>query len=373
MYKGRGFRLGDVPDRPTSGARNGDGAMKIQVLYFQGCPNHMLTVDLARQVVAEIGLDAEIKEVEVTRDDDAAQVGFLGSPTVLVNGVDIEAGARTRTDFGFSCRTYAGMGMPPRALMIAAAESAAAEEGRGVGPDRCETNDCCAPTTASRVAETPESRERTGLWAIAGSVGSAVLASACCWLPLTLLAVGTSAVGVSTAFERTRPLFLAMAAVFLSTGFYLNYFRKRRAFACSTCAVPRPRLRRFNRAMLWVSTVVVLSVALFPKWFPLVLNQGATGATVSKSLFDVLTVELRIDGMTCEGCAAFIEHTLVKLPGVRSASVVYADRRALVALDPDSGLSNEDLISVVEKLGYQASLVTPSAPAIQTTSSQKER
>ena len=121
--------------------------------------------------------------------------------------------------------------------------------------------------------------------------------------------------------------------------------------------------------MLWVSTVVVLSVALFPKWFPLVLNQGATGATVSKSLFDVLTVELRIDGMTCEGCAAFIEHTLVKLPGVRSASVVYADRRALVALDPDSGLSNEDLIRIVEKLGYKASLVTSSTPAIQTTSS----
>ncbi|MEE9129119.1 MAG: mercuric transporter MerT family protein [Phycisphaerales bacterium] len=347
--------------------------MKIQVLYFQGCPNHMLTVDLARQVVAEIGLDAEIKEVEVTRDDDAAQVGFLGSPTVLVNGVDIEAGARTRTGFGFSCRTYAGRGVPPRALMVAAVESAAAEQGRGVAPVRCETDDGGAATTASRVAELLEPEDRSGLWAIGGSVGSAALASACCWLPLALLAVGTSAGGVSTAFERTRPLFLVLAAVFLSTGFYLNYFRKPTAVACSTCAAPRPKLRRFNRAMLWVSTVVVLSVAVFPNWFPLLLNRGATAATASQSLVDAPTVELRIDGMTCEGCAAFIEHTLVKLPGVRSASVVYTDRRALVALDPDSGLSNEALISAIEKLGYQASLESPSTPAIQTTSSQKER
>ena len=347
--------------------------MKVQVLYFTGCPNHIPTVDLARQVIAEIGLDAEIEEVEVASGDDAAQLRFLGSPTVLVDGVDIEVGARTRMDFGFSCRTYAGMGVPPRALMVAAVESAAAEESRGVGPMRRETNDGWAPTTASRVAETPESRERTGLWAIGGSVGSAALASACCWGPLVLLAVGASAAGVSSAFERTRPLFLALAAVFLSTGFYLNYFRKRRAVACSTCAAPRPRLRRLNRAMLWVSTVVVLSVALFPNWFPLLLNRGATAATASKSLVDAPTVELRIDGMTCEGCAAFIEHTLVKLPGVRSASVVYTDRRALVALDPDSGLSNEDLISAVEKLGYQASLGNPSTPAIQTTSSQKER
>ncbi len=347
--------------------------MIVQVLYFTGCPNHTRTVELAREVIAEIGLDAEIEEVEVASDDDAAQLRFLGSPTVLVNGVDIEVGARARMDFGFSCRTYDGLGVPPRALMVAAVESAAAEEGRDVAPARCETNDGCAPTTASMVAETPESRERTGLWASAGSVGSAALASACCWLPLALLAVGTSAAGVSTAFERTRPLFLVLAAVFISTGFYLNYFRKRRAVACSTCAVPRPRLRRFNRAMLWVSSVVVLSVALFPNWFPLLLNQGATAATASESLVDATTVELRIDGMTCEGCAAFIEHTLVKLPGVRSASVVYADRRALVALDPNSPLSNEDLISAVEKLGYQASLGNPSTPAIQTVSSQKER
>lgn len=347
--------------------------MKVQVLYFTGCPNHMPTIDLARQVIAEIALDAEIEEVEVASGDDAAQLRFLGSPTVLVNGVDIEASARTRMDFGFSCRTYAGMGVPPRALMVAAVESAAAEEGCDVAPVRRETNDGCAPTTASRLAETPESRERTGLWAIGGSVGSAALASACCWGPLVLLAVGASAAGVSTAFARTRPLFLVLAAVFLSTGFYLNYFSKRRAVACSTCAAPRPKLRRFNRAMLWVSTVVVLSVALFPNWFPLLLNRGATAATAPQSLVDAPTVELRIDGMTCEGCAAFIEHTLVKLPGVRSASVVYADRRARVALDPDSGLSNADLIRAVEKLGYQASPGNPSTPAIQTTSSQKER
>ncbi len=347
--------------------------MKVQVLYFTGCPNHMPTVDLARQVIAEIGLDAEIEEVEVASGDDAAQLCFLGSPTVLVDGVDIEPNARTRMDFGFSCRTYDGMGVPPRALMAAAVESAAAKEACDVAPAECETNDDCAPTTAARVAETPKSHERTGLWAIGGSVGSAALASACCWLPLPLLAVGTSAAGVATAFQRTRPLFLVMAAVFLSTGFYLNYFSKPRAVACSTCAAPRPKLRRLNRAMLWVSTVVVLSVALFPNWFPLLLNRGATAATASKSLVDAPTVELRIDGMTCEGCAAFIEHTLVKLPGVRSASVVYTDRRALVALDLDSGLSNEDLISAVEKLGYQASLGNPSTPAVQSTSSQKER
>ncbi len=92
--------------RAASGARNGDGAMRIQVLYFEGCPNHLPTVDLARHVVAELGLDAEVEEVEVTSGDDAVGLRFLGSPTVLVDGADIEPAARDRSDFGFSCRTY---------------------------------------------------------------------------------------------------------------------------------------------------------------------------------------------------------------------------------------------------------------------------
>ena len=339
--------------------------MKVQVLYFAGCPNHMPTVDLAREVIAELSLTAEVEEVEVTSGDDAAQLRFLGSPTVLVNGVDIELSARIRTDFGFSCRTYDGAGVPPREMMLAAVASAGDEASGEVAPVGCESNDCCAQTEASEVAESPNATGRSGLWAAGGSVGSAVLASACCWLPLALLAFGASAAGVSAAFETARPLFLGVAAVLLGMGFYLNYFRNRRAVACSTCAAPRPKLRRFNRATLWVSTVVVLAVALFPKWFPVLMAQATPAAAVG-SLADAPTVELRVEGMTCEGCAAFIEHTLVMLPGIRSATVVYADGRALVALDPDSPASNEALMTAVERLGYQASLATPSDVSTQT-------
>lgn len=100
----------------------------IQVLYFDSCPNHLPVVEMARRVVATHGLNIEIDEVEVSADD-VARLRFLGSPTVQVDGVDIEPAARARTDFAMSCRVYAAPGgFPPEAMLLAALGIEAAVE-----------------------------------------------------------------------------------------------------------------------------------------------------------------------------------------------------------------------------------------------------
>ena len=70
--------------------------MKIEVLYFEGCPNHPPAVELAKSVVAELGVGALVEQVEVKTEADAKRLRFFGSPTVQVDGVDIEPGARAR-------------------------------------------------------------------------------------------------------------------------------------------------------------------------------------------------------------------------------------------------------------------------------------
>ena len=47
---------------------------------------------------------------------------FLGSPSIRVNGVDVEHAVRGRTDCSYSCRTYGGNGIPTREMLIAAFE-----------------------------------------------------------------------------------------------------------------------------------------------------------------------------------------------------------------------------------------------------------
>ncbi len=95
-------------------------ATTVEVLFFEGCPNHGPTLDLARDAVARVAPNARIEEVEVRDNEDAARLRFLGSPTIQVDGVDIELEARSRTDYAMSCRIYGRSSMPSREMIEAA-------------------------------------------------------------------------------------------------------------------------------------------------------------------------------------------------------------------------------------------------------------
>ncbi|MGH3117978.1 MAG: DF family (seleno)protein [Gaiellales bacterium] len=83
---------------------------RVEILYFEGCPNHEPTHALVERLARELDVEPEIELVEVADPDAAVALRFLGSPTVRVNGVDVEPGAEERRDFAFSCRIYGGDG-----------------------------------------------------------------------------------------------------------------------------------------------------------------------------------------------------------------------------------------------------------------------
>ena len=97
--------------------------MMIELLYFKGCPNYETTLSLTRDVLRQLGLSADIQEVEVQSPEDAERVRFLGSPTVRVDGKDIEPGAETRKEYTLSCRIYGDSGLPAKELLVAALQA----------------------------------------------------------------------------------------------------------------------------------------------------------------------------------------------------------------------------------------------------------
>lgn len=98
--------------------------MKVELLYFDGCPNHEALLPHLRELLDESGAGAEIELVRVEDAEAAERERFLGSPTVRVDGLDVEPGAAERTDFGLKCRLFAtpdGLrGTPPDAWILAA-------------------------------------------------------------------------------------------------------------------------------------------------------------------------------------------------------------------------------------------------------------
>ena len=96
-------------------------AMKIEILYFDGCPNHKPAVEVLREVLREEGVTAEIVEVNVRDASMARETKFLGSPSIRVNGLDVEPEMRAARDYGMMCRTYAvdgrREGLPSREML----------------------------------------------------------------------------------------------------------------------------------------------------------------------------------------------------------------------------------------------------------------
>jgi hypothetical protein len=102
---------------------------RVEILYFQGCPNHEPTLELVERVAKELRVDPLIELVEVPDNEMATRLRFLGSPTVRIDGRDVEPGAEERTDFVLSCRVYRGdqgaAGHPDKAWIRAALAGAA--------------------------------------------------------------------------------------------------------------------------------------------------------------------------------------------------------------------------------------------------------
>jgi len=80
--------------------------MKIELLYVHDCPNHLRTAETVKDVLRENGLSLNIIEIEINNPAQAATFSFPGSPTVRVDGTDVEPGVSSLAFFGVSCRSY---------------------------------------------------------------------------------------------------------------------------------------------------------------------------------------------------------------------------------------------------------------------------
>ena len=107
----------------------------------------------------------------------------------------------------------------------------------------------------------------------AGGILGALAASSCCIVPLILfsLGIGGAWIGNLTALAPYKPLFVAGTTGLLGYGFYLVYWKPRRACADdSACARPIPN--RLVQLALWIATVLVVAAFAFDYVAPLLLR-----------------------------------------------------------------------------------------------------
>ena len=72
--------------------------MKVEILYFSGCPNYHPAVARLSDILRQEAASAELVEVEIKDADTAQVMGFLGSPSIRINGRDVEPTAHLVLD-----------------------------------------------------------------------------------------------------------------------------------------------------------------------------------------------------------------------------------------------------------------------------------
>jgi hypothetical protein len=78
----------------------------IELLYFEGCPSYEEYLPRVRNLLAQSGVDAPVIQRQVQTQHDAQREGFIGSPTLRIDGKDVDPRASERTDYGLRCRLY---------------------------------------------------------------------------------------------------------------------------------------------------------------------------------------------------------------------------------------------------------------------------
>ena len=94
--------------------------MKVEILYFSGCPSYGTAEKTLKVVLADEGIEVEVVAVAVNTDEEAGRLRFPGSPTFRVDERDLFSAPECE-DWRLGCRVYAtpeGLRGSPTAEML---------------------------------------------------------------------------------------------------------------------------------------------------------------------------------------------------------------------------------------------------------------
>jgi len=84
--------------------------LKAELYYFDGCPSHARALDNLIEALASERVHADIATIRVRDAVDARAKRFIGSPTIRIDGVDLEGPGAEERAYAFGCRVYTETG-----------------------------------------------------------------------------------------------------------------------------------------------------------------------------------------------------------------------------------------------------------------------
>lgn len=180
---------------------------------------------------------------------------------------------------------------------------------------------------------------------------SAIAASLCCITPVLALLAGAS--GVASIFswlDPLRPIFLGLTVVVLGFAWYLKLKpRTPEEIACACEEDSKVSLWQ-SKKFLGIITIFAGLMMSFP-YYASVFYAETVATAVNVEAQNIRVVDLKVKGMTCEGCEEHVKHAIHELPGIISTMVSHINESAHVQFD-QSSTDVKSIIEAVNRTGY---------------------
>ncbi len=82
----------------------------VELYYFKDCPSYRTAAANLREALGAEGLRGNVEMIEVTSEEDAQKKRLIGSPTIRIDGVDLEGPQAEAMGYGYNCRVYSENG-----------------------------------------------------------------------------------------------------------------------------------------------------------------------------------------------------------------------------------------------------------------------
>lgn len=186
-----------------------------------------------------------------------------------------------------------------------------------------------------------------------GIIG-ALFAALCCIGPLVPILLGLGGATALFGLDRYKPWFIGLGLLILSLA---SWFAVRKQNRC--CAV-----KSMARNVKTVSTIfctgigayLLLQFAVVPALSSIASSKVAADHENANQIADGQDVKLKIDGMTCAGCAVGVESAFLEIPGVTSAKVDWKTGHATVRIDAEK-IQPADLLKAKVEPQYNFQLI----------------
>lgn len=186
---------------------------------------------------------------------------------------------------------------------------------------------------------------------------TAVVASLCCITPVLALISGAS--GIASTFsgiEPLRPYLIGFTILVLAFAWYKELKPgKAEEIECDCETDERPSFWQ-TKKFLGIITVFAFVMMAFP-YYSKVFYPDSQKEVTNVDASKLITLDLKVQGMTCESCNLHVEHAAQEINGVYESKADFKTGQALVTFDP-SKTSEENIVQSINASGYKVTRST---------------